>query len=215
MEKKPARRELPAIEVVSLQPLVANFLVALKKCKNRCDKRIRLKEPSLPEATVSPALVERCAQAFHVILLGTESDGIFFRKSRSSYEGGNFRMGRGQLFFEIEEELGKAFEHASGRGRKQIYVPYSESREPCVRLTFNIKDSRLGQLASENFRHDFTDHWDGNLGDCEDQSAQVLAPEGLLEEFQSLAACASLKSTFELVGVLVVTADPIEFVHGL
>jgi len=157
--KKPARKELPPADDASLTALAGEFLAALKKCKNRWDKRIHLKEPSLPEATVSPALVERCAQAFHVILLGTGSVGIFFRKSRSSYDGGNFRMGRDQLFFEIEEELGTAPERAAGRGRKPIYTAYGDNRVPCGRLTFKIKDSRYGS----QMRKEWCEGKDGNL----------------------------------------------------
>jgi hypothetical protein len=158
-EKKPLRSKLPRPDEASLAPMAAEFLAALKKCKSKWESRIHLKEPTLPEATVSPALAERCAQAFHVILLGTEAVGLAFRKSRSSYEGGLFRMGRDQLFFAIEEELVTAPVSSSARGRRPAYSAYGDNRVPCGSLSFRIKDSRYGATVDLSW----AEGKDGNL----------------------------------------------------
>ena len=109
--KEPARRKLPRADEATLFPLAAEFLKALRKCKNTWDKRLHLKEPTLPETTVSRALVERCAQAFNVILQGTDPVGIPFRKSQSSYDGGIFRVGHDRLYFEIDTNSDKVLYH--------------------------------------------------------------------------------------------------------
>lgn len=167
-EKEPARRRLPHAGEASLGPLAAEFLATLKKCKNRWDSRIYLKEPSWPEATVSPALAERCAQAFHVILQGTDGVGLPFRKSRSSYEGGVFRLGHDQLFFVIEEELVAAPERTTGRGRRPAYSAYRENRVPCGSLTFTINSSRYGRDTVKQLS-------EGKDGALEDVLVKVVA----------------------------------------
>ena len=167
-EKEPARRKLPRADEASLGPLAAEFLAALKKCKNKWDSRIHLKEPSWPEVTVSPALAERCAQAFHVILQGTDGVGLPFRKSRSSYEGGVFRLGHDQLFFAIEEELVAAPERTTGRGRRPAYSAYGESRVPCGSLTFTINSSRYGRDTVKQWR-------EGKEGALEDVLVKVVS----------------------------------------
>ena len=142
--QEPAKRRLPRPNEATLFPLAAEFLRALRKCKNSYDKRIHLKEPTLPEATISQALVERCAAAFHVILQGTDLVGIPFKKSLSSYEGGIFRVGHDRLYFEIEEEMVRKSETNSSRRRRPIYSSYDDGRVPCGFLTFKVKDSRYG-----------------------------------------------------------------------
>jgi hypothetical protein len=147
--------------------LAAEFLTALKKCKNLWDRRIHLKEPTLPETTVSLALAERSAQAFHVILLGTEAVGLPFRKSRSRYEGGNFRMGRDQLFIAIEEDLVTAPERLSGRRRQPTYSAYGDSRVPCGSLSFKITNTRYGRDYEKQWR-------EGKDGALEDVLVKVV-----------------------------------------
>lgn len=166
--KDPVRRKLPRADEASLAPLAAEFLAALKKCKNRWDSRIHLKEPSWPEASVSPALAERCAQAFHVILQGTDGVGLPFRKSRSSYEGGVFRLGHDQLFFAMEEDLIASPERARGRGRRLAYSAYGENRVPCGSLTFKINSSRYGRDTEKQWR-------EGEDGVLEDVLVKVVA----------------------------------------
>jgi len=61
--------------------------------------------------------------------------------------------------------------------------------------------------TGEDLRDDLADQWHRDFGDSEDQSVERLAPEGLLEEFQSLASGASLVAAFEYVGFLVVADD--------
>jgi len=149
--KEPVRRRLPRSNGAPLFPLAADFLSALRKCKNSYDKRIHLKEPTLPEATISQALVERCAKAFHVILQGTDPVGIPFKKSLSSYEGGIFRVGRDRLYFEIEEEMVHRSATASPRGRRPLYSAYDDGRVPCGFLTFKLKDSRYGSRFDKSW----------------------------------------------------------------
>lgn len=166
--KEPVRRKLPRAGESSLAPLAAEFLAALKKCKNRWDSRIHLKEPSWPEATVSPALAERCAQAFHVILQGTDGVGLPFRKSRSSYEGGVFRLGHDQLFFAMEEDLVTAPERASDRSRRLAYSAYGEKRKPCGSLTFKINSNRYSRATEKVW-------CEGKDGALEDVLVKVVA----------------------------------------
>ena len=62
-------------------------------------------------------------------------------------------------------------------------------------------------------RDDLADQRYRDFGDGEDQSVERLAPDGLLEELQRLAACAALVAAFEYVGFLVVADDVIQFVQ--
>ena len=114
---------LPA-EGEPLHPLAGDLLTSLNGAKLDSDRRVSLRVPALPETTVTLALAERAAQAFHGILQGVEPLGIKFRKSQSSYDGGHFRKGNDRLYFQIEELV--------------------EKRVPSGWLTFSLKAERYG-----------------------------------------------------------------------
>ena len=174
--REPVRRRLPRLDEKSLFPLAAEFLSALRKCKNSYDKRLHLRQPALPEATISQALVERCAKAFHVILQGTDPVGIPFRKSQSSYNGGIFRVGHDRLYLSIEEEMIYKPELAARRGSLG-YSSYDDHKVPCGYLTFTIKDSSYGS----RFEHSWTESKDEKLEDV-----LVLVVGGIRNHFVEL-----------------------------
>jgi hypothetical protein len=167
-KKKPKRRKLATLEEACRKPLIAEFLAALKKSKDKRDQRIRLREVTLPETTVSPALVERVVQAFHFFLHETESVDIPFRKSRSSFEGGNFRIGHDQLYFEMEEEMVPANQKTSTRKSSSYYPFYDSHLTPCGKLSFKIKDSRYGSQMQKSWS-------EGKDGKLEDVLIQVVS----------------------------------------
>jgi hypothetical protein len=166
-KKKPKMRKLALLEEACREPLIAEFMAALKKSKNKWEQRIRLREVALPETTVSPALIERSVQAFHFILVETESVGIPFRKSRSSYDGGIFRIGHDQLYFEMEEEMVNATDRTSAPKRQHIYSTYDNHLAPSGKLSFKIKDNRYGAQTQKSWS-------EGKDGKLEDVLIQVI-----------------------------------------
>jgi vacuolar-type H+-ATPase subunit H len=145
-EQTPVRRKLPPARAESLHPLAAELLQALRRGKPDYQQRVDLREKTLPKTEVSPALAERCAQSFHVILEGTEPVGIPFRKSQSSYDGGFFRVGHDRLYLEIEELL---VEKPPDRRRRALYSPYGHDRMPGGRLCFRIKEDRYSRAEKK------------------------------------------------------------------
>ena len=88
-----------------LHPLAAAMLLELKKTKPDHKNLINLKEVNYPEINVTKALIERAAQAFHVLLNALEPLGIEFKKYSGSYDSGYFRRGQDRLIFTLEEVL--------------------------------------------------------------------------------------------------------------
>lgn len=133
----PAQRlRLPS--PAALHALAAEFLAAAESARISYDKkRVHVQESSIPEAKISKEIALRAAKAFHVLLEVVEPRGIYFRKTRSSYEGGRFRKGNDFVFFKIEEKLvtkpGKA-------GQRSVYGPNDEV--PCGLLTFTLRTER-------------------------------------------------------------------------
>src|SRR5690242_19176711 len=64
-----------------LHPLAAELLAALKTTKPGEHKVVHLRKPAFPEVTVTKPMIERVAQAFHIILQMLEPLGIQFKKS--------------------------------------------------------------------------------------------------------------------------------------
>lgn len=174
--KEPQRRRLPRANESSLLPLAAELLGALKKSENSWDGRIRLRQQTLPEATISRALTERCAAAFHVILQGTDPVGIPFRKTQSSSEGGVFRLGHDRLHFSIEEEMVYNPDVAAQR-RKSGYSTYRDNSVPCGFLTFEISDTNYWSRMKKSWT-------EGKDGQIEDVLVQVIA--GIRSHFVEL-----------------------------
>lgn len=174
--KETRRRRLPRANEASLLPLAAELLSALKRSENSWDGQIRLREQALPAATVSRVLIDRCAQAFHVILQGTDPVGIPFRKTRSSHEGGFFCLGRDRLHFLIEEGMVYNPELAAQR-RKSGYSSYRDNSVPCGFLTFEISDNNYGARMKKSWT-------EGKDGKIEDVLVQVVA--GIRSHFVEL-----------------------------
>jgi hypothetical protein len=129
-------------QLSAFHPLATELLGAINGAKPDPEKRVRISQPTLPNATVSKALAERTAQAFHVITTEAEARGIPFRKGQSSYDGGFFRKGNDRLHLEFEEELtdkpagGKRPRSAYSRGWQR------DSRIPSGKLTISLKADR-------------------------------------------------------------------------
>lgn len=143
--RKPLDKEfsLPAKDE-PLHPLAVDLLRAMNGAKPDTDRRVRLRVPALPEATVTQSLAERVAQAFHGILQGVEPLGIKFRKSQSSYDGGHFRKGNDRLYFQIEETLVEKSGDPGGSLRRPSWQSQAEKRVPSGWLTFSLKAERYG-----------------------------------------------------------------------
>jgi hypothetical protein len=125
-------------EKTPLHPLATELIRAASKAELDSQKRAALRDPSLPETTVSNILAERAAKAFHVILNGVEPLGISFRKSLGSRDGGYFKKGHDRLYLRIEEDL----LDATGT---RLQVPWWKSQmshcNPSGYLTFSVRVS--------------------------------------------------------------------------
>ena len=134
-------KRLPG-EGTDLHPLATELLRAITTGSPDSQKRVRISQATLPNVTVSKALAERTARAFHVIVTEAEARGIPFRKSQSSYDGGFFRKANDRLYLEIEEELAekaaadKRSRTAYSRGWQQ------DSRVPSGKLSLSLKEDR-------------------------------------------------------------------------
>lgn len=144
--QQPLEKVLPLPgKAESLHPLAIELMRALSAAKPDSEKRVRLRERALPEVTVSQALAERTAQAFHIILRGVEPLGIVFRKAQSSYNGGFFQKGHDRLYFQIEEEVVvRSEEPRRSTRRHSSWQRQTENRVPSGRLTFSLKTERHG-----------------------------------------------------------------------
>ncbi len=128
-------------ELSELHPLASELLGAINKAKLDSEKRVRISQPTLPNVTVSKALAERSAQAFHVIAIEAEGRGIPFRKGQSSYDGVFFRKGNDRLYLEFEEELVE--KPLSGKRAGNVYSwGQRDSRIPSGKLTVSLKADR-------------------------------------------------------------------------
>lgn len=136
-----------------LLPLAAEMLTTLNKTKPDYHKLIRLKEINFPEVIVSKALVERAAQAFHVLLGALQPLGIEFRKFPGKHEPGYFRWGRERLFVRIEETL---LDERGGEHTDYWWRCHGRCT-PSGRLAVSCKSRPWGQCEEkewiENGRH--------------------------------------------------------------
>lgn len=126
-------------ESAPLHPLADELTKALATAKTDAQKRVSIRERTLPEVTITKALARRVAQSFHAILKEVEPRGIPFRRARSSYEPGYFEKGHDRLYFKIEEELVEKPETPNGPSRRRAYwQSQAAPRVPSERLTFSI-----------------------------------------------------------------------------
>ncbi len=108
-------------ESVPLHPLADELAKMIAAAKPDAQKRMSVRERTLPEVTVTKLLAQRAAQAFHAILNGIEPRGIPFRRARSSYDPGYFEKGHDRLYFKIEEELVEKPSTSDGSSRRRAY----------------------------------------------------------------------------------------------
>jgi hypothetical protein len=122
----------------SLHPLAIELRSAMGKARLDSYQRAEVRERPIPEVHVSKALSERTAQAFHIILKGTEHLGIFFRKSQGTYSGGHFRKGSDRLHFKIVEELVDKPESQERANRRYPRFQWEPDQVPSGFLTFTL-----------------------------------------------------------------------------
>lgn len=132
-------------ESVPLHPSADELAKMVASAKPDAENRVHVRERTLPEVTVSKALAQRVAQAFHAILKGVEPRGIPFRRARSSYDPGYFEKGHDRLYLKIEEELIEQPPTSdSTRRRRTYWQPQLAPKIPSGRLTFSIGPERYG-----------------------------------------------------------------------
>jgi hypothetical protein len=137
-----------------LHPLAADLMRAISAAKADFQKRVNIRQPRLPNVTVSKALAERVAQAFHAIVTEAESRGIPFRKGQSSYDGGFFRKGNDRLYLEFEEELvEKPANHKRSRGAYS-WNWQIDSRVPLGKLAVSLNADRYRSRSAKRWLED-------------------------------------------------------------
>ncbi|MEA3213205.1 MAG: hypothetical protein QOE70_6262 [Chthoniobacter sp.] len=144
--RQPVGQALPLPgKAAQLHPLAVELMQALDAGKLDSQKRTSIVERTLPEASVTKALAERAAQAFHAILQGVEPLGIPFRKAQSSHDSGYFQKGHDRLYLKIEEELAERPQEPGGSTRRRSSWQWrSDARVPSGHLTFSLKTERYG-----------------------------------------------------------------------
>jgi hypothetical protein len=138
-----------------LHPLATELMRALGAGKADSDKRVSIREPTLPLVTVTRALAERAARAFHAIVTEVEARGIPFRKGQSSYDGGFFRKGHDRLYLKIEEEIVNKPAAAGGRRQRNYYgYGQSDSRAPSGKLSVTLNADRYSSRSAKRWIED-------------------------------------------------------------
>lgn len=132
----------------ALLPLADELMKALGKAKPSHDKRVFLRERTLPETSVSKTLASRVAKAFHVLLKAVEPQGIPFRRSQSAYDGGYFQKGYDRVYIKIEEDLTP--DPKSSR-RRSIYTSWPENRVPGGKLRFALNTERYSSATEKKW----------------------------------------------------------------
>src|SRR5437762_84553 len=138
-----------------LHPLAAELMQAITAAKADFQKRVNIRQPKLPNVTVSKASAQRVAQAFHAIVTEAESRGIPFRKGQSSYDGGFFRKGNDRLYLEFEEELvEKPAERRKSSDRSYNWQWQTDSRVPSGKLSVSLNADRYSSGAARRWVED-------------------------------------------------------------
>jgi len=127
--------------------LATELIMKLPKARLDSNKRADLRLPTLPEVNVSKGLAERVAMAFHVILNGVESVGIFFRKSQSAYNGGYFVRRYDRLYLRIEETMVEP----DGTTIRRASWSQSYGSHPSGRLCFTLKSEQYGAAVEKEW----------------------------------------------------------------
>jgi hypothetical protein len=124
------------------------LLMALNKIKPREKKLVHLEDPNFPEVTVSKPLVERAAQAFHVLLKTLEPLGIEFKSFKGTMDTGYFKHGRDRLFFRLYETL---VDH-SGVDRLIRYYHWDAAGTPSGRMAFYSRPYRYYNTGEKEWQ---------------------------------------------------------------
>lgn len=142
-------------DLEQLHPLATELMRALGAGRPDSEKRVSIREPTLPNVSVTKALAERAAQAFHSILTEIEARGIPFRKGQSSYDGGFFRKGNDRLYLTIEEEIVNKPAAAGGRRQRNYYgYGQSDSRVPSGKLSVSLNADRYSSRTAKHWSED-------------------------------------------------------------
>ena len=142
-------------DLEQLHPLATGLMRALAAGKADSEKRVSIREPTLPNVSVTKALAERAAQAFHSILTEVEARGIPFRKGQSSYDGGFFRKGNDRLYLTIEEEIVNKPAAPGGRRQRNYYgYGQSDSRAPSGKLSVSLNADRYSLRTAKRWIED-------------------------------------------------------------
>ena len=133
-------KALPLPETIDdLHPLALELRRKLNAGKPDSQKRVDVREVTLPKVEISKPLIERAVKSFHTILSGVEPLGITFRKSMGSWGPGYFRRGNDRLFLTIKEPL---------KDQTGALLPelgwYPNQGTPAGTLTFLLNPSDYG-----------------------------------------------------------------------
>jgi len=153
--EKPLAKTLPIPETTEqLHSLAAELMRTMTAGKPDSDKRVNVRERTLPEAIVSKALIERVAKAFHAILNGVETLGIAFRKAQSSYDSGYFQKGHDRLYLKIEEEMVEQPVQSGRPTRRHSWQWPMDRRVASGKLTFSLSPKRYGFREEKKWKEE-------------------------------------------------------------
>lgn len=147
--QKPVSKSLPLPRNLGqLHELAAKLVWAIQAAKPDSQKRISIRDPTLPNTTVTKELAERAGRALDAVLTVVEGRGIPFRKGQSSYDGGFFRKGYDRLYLTIEEEL--VAKPIESKRRHHGYWQ-TDLRVPSDKLTFSLNTDRYSSRDTKRW----------------------------------------------------------------
>jgi hypothetical protein len=152
VEKPPPKTYSLPETTEELHPLATDLLRRLRAAKPGYDKRISVRERTVPEVNITKALIERAAKSFHVILNGVETLGIPFRKAQGSHDSGYFQKGHDRLYLRIEEEWVGA--GSGGVSRRPSWQGQAENRVASGGLTFSLATERYAVRKAKQWEED-------------------------------------------------------------
>jgi hypothetical protein len=151
--EKPLEKILPLPETTEqLHSLATELMRALTAGKTDAQKRISVRERTLPEVSVTKALIDRATKSFHAILNGVESLGIPFRKAQGSYDSGYFQKGHDRLYLKIEEELVEQPAQSGASIRRPSWQLPTDRRVASGVLTFFLGTERYAVREAKQWK---------------------------------------------------------------
>ena len=153
--EKPLEKTLSLPETTEqLHSLATELMRALTAGKPDSQKHISVRERTLPEVSVTKALIDRATKSFHTILSGVEPLGIPFRKAQGSYGSGYFQKGHDRLYLKIEEELVEQPAQSGGSTRRQSWQWPTDCQVASGKLTFSLSPERYGLQKEKQWKED-------------------------------------------------------------